>query len=51
MQNNGVVVRGEHQSKSTDFYGIILNDILELHYMSWHKLKLYHPVDIHGFKV
>ncbi|XP_042958983.1 uncharacterized protein LOC122294369 isoform X3 [Carya illinoinensis] len=34
-QNSGVVVKGEHQSKAVDFYGV-LHDILQLQYMGWH---------------
>ncbi|XP_042964767.1 uncharacterized protein LOC122298991 [Carya illinoinensis] len=39
-QNSGLVVRGEHQSNPIDLYGV-LNDIIELRYMGWHKVYLF----------
>ncbi|XP_042941123.1 uncharacterized protein LOC122275881 [Carya illinoinensis] len=40
-QNSGLVVRGEHQSNPIDFYGV-LNDIIELRYIGWRKVYLFH---------
>ncbi|XP_042939338.1 uncharacterized protein LOC122274358 [Carya illinoinensis] len=39
-QNSGVVVKGEHNSKPIDFYGV-LNDILQLRYMGWRHVYLF----------
>ncbi|KAG6658574.1 hypothetical protein CIPAW_04G171500, partial [Carya illinoinensis] len=39
-QNSGVVVKGEHQSKAVDFYGVLI-DILQLKYMGWRHVFLF----------
>lgn len=39
-QNNGIVVHGNHQEEPADFYGV-LQDILELQYIDWHKVYLF----------
>ncbi|XP_042944749.1 uncharacterized protein LOC122278634 [Carya illinoinensis] len=39
-QNSGLVVKGEHQSKPIDFYGVLL-DILRLRYMGWRHVYLF----------
>ncbi|XP_041018810.1 uncharacterized protein LOC121260835 [Juglans microcarpa x Juglans regia] len=39
-QNSGVLVSGEHQSESVEFYGII-KDILALQYMGWRHVYLF----------
>ncbi|KAF5465237.1 hypothetical protein F2P56_015262 [Juglans regia] len=39
-QNSGVLVTGDESTNNVDFYGVI-NDIVELRYMGWHRVYLF----------